>query len=132
MNGDSTPTVIPHVEIHTDGACEPNPGPGGYGAVLIHPKKRAKVSGGFRKTTNNRMEIFAAIAGLEMLKQRCKVTRAIRRRSDAINSRWQPCASPIFRRTTVTKTNPKPTASAPRNRFPFRRWSGNIVRNETK
>ena len=53
---------------------DPNPGPGGYGVVLLHPKKRAEVSAGFRKTTNNRMEIFAAIAGLEMLKQRCKVT----------------------------------------------------------
>lgn len=63
-----------HVEIYTDGGCEPNPGPGGYGVVLIHPKKRAEVSGGFRKTTNNRMEIFAAIAGLELLKQPCKVT----------------------------------------------------------
>src|SRR5437867_13281437 len=62
------------VEIYTDGGCEPNPGPGGYGAVLIHPKKRAEASGGFRLTTNNRMEIFAAIAGLEMLRQPCKVT----------------------------------------------------------
>ena len=62
------------VEIYTDGGCEPNPGPGGYGAVLIHPRKRKEVSGGFRKTTNNRMEIYAAIAGLELLKQPCKVT----------------------------------------------------------
>jgi len=50
-----------------------NPGPGGYGAMLVHPRKRAEVRGGFRKTTNNRMEIFAAIAGLELLKQPCKV-----------------------------------------------------------
>jgi ribonuclease HI len=42
------------------------------GAVLIHPKKRAEVTGGFRLTTNNRMEIFAAVAGLELLKQPCK------------------------------------------------------------
>ena len=61
------------VEIYTDGGCEPNPGAGGYGVVLLHPKKRAEVSGGFRKTTNNRMEIYAAIAGLELLKQPCKV-----------------------------------------------------------
>jgi len=74
MSDNSTPTALPHVEIYTDGGCEPNPGPGGYGAVLLHPRKRAEVSGGFRKTTNNRMEIFAAIAGLEMLKQPCKVT----------------------------------------------------------
>jgi len=64
----------PSVEIYTDGACEPNPGPGGYGVMLVHPKKRAEASGGFRLTTNNRMEIFAAIAGLEKLKQPCQVT----------------------------------------------------------
>jgi ribonuclease HI len=69
----STPAT-PQVDIYTDGGCEPNPGPGGYGVVLIHPRKRMELSGGFRKTTNNRMEIYAAIAGLEMLKQPCKVT----------------------------------------------------------
>ena len=65
---------LPHVEIYTDGGCEPNPGAGGYGVVLLHPKKRLEASGGFRLTTNNRMEIFAAVRGLELLKQRCKVT----------------------------------------------------------
>src|SRR6266576_3615681 len=60
------PVALPSVEIYADGGCEPNPGPGGYGVVLLHLKKRAEVNGGFRKTTNNRMEIFAAIAGLEM------------------------------------------------------------------
>ena len=74
MEENSTSVELPQVEIYTDGGCEPNPGAGGYGTVLIHPKKRKEVSGGFRKTTNNRMEIFAAIAGLEMLKQPCKVT----------------------------------------------------------
>ena len=68
------PPAPPHVEIYTDGGCEPNPGPGGYAAVLVHPKKRAETSGGFRRTTNNRMEILAAIKGLQMLKQSCKVT----------------------------------------------------------
>ena len=48
MNGNSTLIVMPHVEIYTDGGCEPNPGPGGYGVVLLHPKKRAEASGGFR------------------------------------------------------------------------------------
>jgi ribonuclease HI len=62
------------VEIYTDGGCKPNPGRGGYGVVLIHPKKRAEFNGGFRKTTNNRMEIYAAIVGLEMLKRPCNVT----------------------------------------------------------
>ena len=67
-------TSQPQVKIYTDGGCKPNPGPGGYGVVLAHPKKRAETSGGFRKTTNNRMEIFAIIAGLEMLRQPCQVT----------------------------------------------------------
>ncbi len=62
-DANSTIATLPHVEIYTNGGCEPNPGPGGYGVVLLHPKKRAEVSGGFRLTTNNRMEIFAAIAG---------------------------------------------------------------------
>jgi ribonuclease HI len=64
------------VEIYTDGGCEPNPGSGGYAVVLLHPKtlQRKEVSGGFRLTTNNRMEIYAAIKGLELLKQPCKVT----------------------------------------------------------
>ncbi len=73
-NEDFTSVALPHVEIYTDGGCEPNPGPGGYAAVLVHPKKRAETSGGFRLTTNNRMEILAAIAGLELLKQPCRVT----------------------------------------------------------
>jgi len=66
--------TLPHVEIYTDGGCDPNPGPGGYGVVLIHPKKRAELSGGFRRTTNNRMEICAAIQGLGLLRQPCRVT----------------------------------------------------------
>jgi ribonuclease HI len=73
MDG-STSGILPQVEIYTDGGCEPNPGPGGYGVVLLHPRKRREVCGGFRRTTNNRMEIYAAIAGLEILKEPCEVT----------------------------------------------------------
>jgi ribonuclease HI len=62
------------VVIYTDGACEPNPGAGGYGVVLLSENRRKEISGGFRRTTNNRMEIYAAIAGLEVLKYPCKVT----------------------------------------------------------
>ena len=70
------PTLSPskHVEIYTDGACLGNPGPGGYGAVLLYGEHRKELSGGFRLTTNNRMEIFAVIAALRALKGRCDVT----------------------------------------------------------
>ena len=62
------------VIIYTDGACIRNPGPGGYGVVRLHGEDRKELSGGYSKTTNNRMEILAAIVGLETLKQRCQVT----------------------------------------------------------
>ena len=62
------------VTIFTDGGCDPNPGPGGYGVVLLYSMYRKEISGGFRLTTNNRMEIFAAIKGLELLKEPCDVT----------------------------------------------------------
>ena len=48
MNDNSTSATLPSVEIYTDSGCEPTPGPGGYGVVLLHPKKRAEASGGFR------------------------------------------------------------------------------------
>jgi ribonuclease HI len=63
-----------HVTLYTDGGCIDNPGPGGYGVVLVYDSHRKELSGGFRRTTNNRMEIFAAIAGLEALKESCSVT----------------------------------------------------------
>ncbi|MGF1583251.1 MAG: ribonuclease HI [Gemmataceae bacterium] len=62
------------VEIYTDGAAVPNPGSGGYGVVLKFGKHRKELSGGFLHTTNNRMELMAAIVGLEALKETCKVT----------------------------------------------------------
>ena len=63
-----------HVTIYTDGACIGNPGPGGYGVVLLYGDHRRELSGGYRKTTNNRMEILAAISGLDALKERSRVT----------------------------------------------------------
>lgn len=63
-----------HVIIYTDGGCEPNPGVGGYGVVLLYGNARKEENGGFRRTTNNRMEIYAAIRGLELLKEPCKAT----------------------------------------------------------
>jgi len=65
---------LKYVEIYTDGGCEPNPGPGGFGVVLLSGKHRKELSGGFRLTTNNRMEIYAAIRGLEALSEPCRVT----------------------------------------------------------
>jgi len=57
-----------NITIYTDGAASGNPGPGGYGTVLISGKHRKELSEGFRMTTNNRMELLAVIAGLEALK----------------------------------------------------------------
>lgn len=65
---------LKQVTIYTDGACLGNPGPGGYGAVLLHGEVRKELSGGFRLTTNNRMEMMAAIVGLQSLKEPCVVT----------------------------------------------------------
>lgn len=64
-----------HVIIHTDGSCLGNPGPGGWAAVLelAGSMARREISGGFRRTTNNRMEIMAVIAALEALNQPCSV-----------------------------------------------------------
>jgi ribonuclease HI len=64
---------LKQVTIYTDGAAEPNPGPGGYGVVLICGAHRKELSGGFAQTTNNRMELLAAITGLAALKAPCRV-----------------------------------------------------------
>ena len=61
------------VQIHTDGACLGNPGPGGYGVVLRYGNNQKELSGGYRLTTNNRMELLAVIKGLEALNQPCQV-----------------------------------------------------------
>ena len=62
------------VELFTDGACSGNPGPGGWGAILRYKGKEKELSGGEEDTTNNRMELTAAIMGLSALKEPCKVT----------------------------------------------------------
>ena len=59
----------PQIEIYTDGACSGNPGPGGWGAILMSGSHRKELCGGEAETTNNRMELFAAIAALEQLKK---------------------------------------------------------------
>ena len=78
------------VTIYTDGACSGNPGPGGYGATLRYGRRSKELSAGFRKTTNNRMELLAVISGLEALKSPCDVTIFSDSRYivDAVNKGW--------------------------------------------
>lgn len=64
---------LKNVEIFTDGACQGNPGPGGYGVILKYGNKEKELSEGFENTTNNRMELLAAITGLKSLKVKCSV-----------------------------------------------------------
>ena len=66
-------TELQLVEIYTDGACKGNPGPGGWAALLRTGDKEREISGGEAPTTNNRMELMAAIRGLEALKRPCRV-----------------------------------------------------------
>ncbi|MFN3524268.1 MAG: ribonuclease HI [Phenylobacterium sp.] len=65
--------MTPKVVIYTDGACSGNPGPGGWGAILIYGEREKELTGGERATTNNRMELMAAIQALEALTKPCKV-----------------------------------------------------------
>ncbi len=64
---------LPHVIIYTDGSCDPNPGPGGWAALLRSGSSEKELSGGERSTTNNRMELMAAIQALSALKMPCAV-----------------------------------------------------------
>jgi ribonuclease HI len=65
--------TTPHVTIHTDGACSGNPGPGGWGAILTFGDHEKELKGGEQATTNNRMELMAAISALEALKYPCTI-----------------------------------------------------------
>jgi ribonuclease HI len=81
----------PEVTIYTDGASRGNPGPGGYGVVLISGHHRKELSRGYRKTTNNRMELLAVIVALESLKiENCTVTVYTDSKyvADAIEKKW--------------------------------------------
>jgi len=78
------------VTIYSDGACSGNPGPGGYGVILSFNGVKKELSGGFRHTTNNRMELMGAIVGLEALKEKCSVTMVTDSRYivDGIEKGW--------------------------------------------
>jgi len=65
--------ALKEITIFTDGSAKNNPGPGGYGVVLLFKDQRRELCAGYRKTTNNRMELLAVITGLSALKERCKV-----------------------------------------------------------
>ena len=79
-----------HVDIYTDGACSGNPGPGGFGAILVYNGREKEMSGGERQTTNNRMELLAVITALEALKEPCTVTLTTDSKyvSDGVNEGW--------------------------------------------
>ena len=78
------------IEIYTDGACSGNPGPGGWGAVLVYNGKEKELSGSEKETTNNRMELTAVIMALNALNQPCevKLTTDSKYVCDAINKGW--------------------------------------------
>src|SRR5688572_16535607 len=80
-----------HIDLFTDGAASGNPGPGGYGIVLKFRDHRKEISGGFRRTTNNRMELLAVIIGLESVTHATlpvHITSDSKYVVDAINQNW--------------------------------------------
>lgn len=81
----------PHIDLYTDGAASGNPGPGGFGVVLKFGSKRKEISEGFKRTTNNRMELLAVIIGLESIKNKdipVRIYSDSKYVVDAINQRW--------------------------------------------
>ncbi|MBQ9087075.1 MAG: ribonuclease HI [Clostridia bacterium] len=79
-----------HVDIYTDGACRGNPGPGGWGAILVYGTREKELSGGEALTTNNRMELMAAIVAMEALREPCDITLTSDSKylTDAVNKGW--------------------------------------------
>ena len=79
-----------HVDIYTDGACRGNPGPGGWGAILVYGGREKELSGGDPHTTNNRMELLGVINALEALREPCEVTLTSDSRYviQSIEERW--------------------------------------------
>ncbi|MBQ3018514.1 MAG: ribonuclease HI [Clostridia bacterium] len=79
-----------HIDIYTDGSCRCNPGPGGWGAVLVYKGVEKEISGGEASTTNNRMELTAVIKALQALKEPCDITLTSDSKYviDAITNGW--------------------------------------------
>lgn len=80
-----------YIELYTDGAASGNPGPGGFGVVLKYKNHRKEISGGFKRTTNNRMELLAVILGLESITNpaiKVNVYSDSKYVVDAINQKW--------------------------------------------
>lgn len=95
-----------YVELFTDGACSGNPGPGGWGAVLRYEGHEKELCGGEKNTTNNRMELTAAIMGLSALKEPCKVRLVTDSKyvADGITKGW----AESWRKNNWRKTDKKP------------------------
>ncbi len=100
-----------NVTMYTDGACSGNPGPGGYGVVLIYNQTVKELSEGFCDTTNNQMELLSVIRGLACLKESCKVTIYSDSKYvvDAINKGWLPS----WERNGWRKSDRKEVANIP-------------------
>jgi ribonuclease HI len=99
-------TTRSHVVIYTDGACSGNPGPGGYGVVMLYGDVRQELSQGYRITTNNRMELMGVIAALERLTRPCRVTLYSDSQYvvDSVTKRWVYS----WKRNGWRKSNKKP------------------------
>ena len=97
------------VQIYTDGACRGNPGPGGWGAILVCGEHKKELSGGEPSTTNNRMELLAAIYALEQLKYPCAVTLTTDSKylCDAIIKGW----AAQWKRNGWKRSNKEPAAN---------------------
>ena len=99
-----------HVELFTDGACSGNPGPGGWGAILRYQGVEKELSGGEANTTNNRMELSAAIEGLAALKESCQVTLTSDSKylTDGVTKGW----ARSWKRNGWRKADKKPALNA--------------------
>ena len=98
------------IKIYTDGACSKNPGPGGWGAVLIYKSHRKEISGADAQTTNNRMELTAVIKALESLKEKCKIELFTDSKyvCDSIKKGW----AESWRNNNWKKSDKKPAINA--------------------